>query len=171
MEVEVTIPPILEYNMYMNGVDRSDQLLQCYEVLRKTKKKYWKTLFFHLVDLAAVNSFILYKAHLPAKEAQLISQKQYRETLVQELCCFAEEELSISHGRPPKSTVLAQHQLTIVGCHERQYYDVCKKLKQPCTVCTQDFCVENLICTSVLKKSEIVSSFGTHHWRTPYVHI
>ena len=54
--VEVTIPPpILMYNMYMNGVDvTSDQLLQCYEILRKTKK-YWKTLFFHLVHLAVVN--------------------------------------------------------------------------------------------------------------------
>ena len=46
-QFEVTIPPILEYNMYMNGVDRSDQLLQCYEILRKTKM-YWKTMFFHL---------------------------------------------------------------------------------------------------------------------------
>ena len=93
------------------------------------QKKCWKTLFFHLVDLAVVNSFILYKAHLPANKAQLISQKQYRETLVQELCCFAEEELSISPGQPPKSTVRAQHRLIIVGRHERQYYDVCKKLK------------------------------------------
>ena len=58
---EVPIPSMIyNYNRYMNGVDRSDQLIKYYNVLRQTKK-YWKTLFFHFIDIAVVNSVIIYK--------------------------------------------------------------------------------------------------------------
>ena len=62
MQLEVNIPPpIKHYNVSMGGVDLSDQLLQSYAVLRKTRK-WWKTLFLHFIDLATVNSYILYKS-------------------------------------------------------------------------------------------------------------
>lgn len=49
---------IATYNKYMNAVDRSDQILATNNVLRKCLR-WWKTLFFHLIDIAVVNSFIL----------------------------------------------------------------------------------------------------------------
>ena len=49
---------IATYNKYMNAVDRSDQVLATNNVLRKCLR-WWKTLFFHLIDIAVVNSFIL----------------------------------------------------------------------------------------------------------------
>lgn len=36
---------VKDYNSFMNGVDKSDQLINKYNVLRKTNK-YWKTLLF-----------------------------------------------------------------------------------------------------------------------------
>ena len=51
-----------DYNQYMNGVDRSDQLISRYHVLRKTIK-WWKTLFFHMIDISVVNSYILFKSY------------------------------------------------------------------------------------------------------------
>jgi hypothetical protein len=51
---------IKDYNANMSGVDKSDQLLNKYNMLRKTNK-YWKTLFFHFVDIARVNSYILFQ--------------------------------------------------------------------------------------------------------------
>ncbi len=51
---------ITEYCQYMGGVDLSDQIVQYYDVLRKTVK-WWKKLFFHLFNLLLVNSFILYR--------------------------------------------------------------------------------------------------------------
>lgn len=58
----VNIPPAIKgYNGNMGGVDLSDQLLKCYEIIRKSKK-WWKTLFLHFIDVAIVNSFLIHKA-------------------------------------------------------------------------------------------------------------
>jgi hypothetical protein len=81
---EVPIPVIVQnYNRYMNGVDKSDQLIKYYNVLRQTHK-YWKTLFLHYIDIAIVNSYIIYKEIYPNK----LTHFAFRETLVRQLCCF-----------------------------------------------------------------------------------
>ena len=57
----------------MKGVDLSNQLISYYESNRMTIK-WWKRIFFHLLYIAIVNSFIIYKKYLNAN----ITQKQYR---------------------------------------------------------------------------------------------
>lgn len=49
------------YNQSMGGVDRADQLLAFHRNDLKTKKWY-KRVIFHLLDLALVNSRLLYRA-------------------------------------------------------------------------------------------------------------
>ena len=51
---------IADYNKYMGGVDRTDQLLKPYEVPRKTLKWY-KKVAIHFMQLAMLNSFIVYQ--------------------------------------------------------------------------------------------------------------
>ena len=51
---------VQRYSAYMNGVDKSDKLLAKYNLLRKCIR-WWKTLFFHKVDMVVVNGFILFK--------------------------------------------------------------------------------------------------------------
>ncbi|XP_015754181.1 PREDICTED: piggyBac transposable element-derived protein 4-like [Acropora digitifera] len=53
---------IANYNKYMNAVDRSDQILATNNIHRKCVR-WWKTLFFHLIDIAVVNSYILFQEH------------------------------------------------------------------------------------------------------------
>ena len=80
---DVPIPIIVyNYNRFMNGVDRSDQLIKYYNVLRQTHK-YWKTLFLHFIDIAIVNSYIIYKEVHPRGK---LSHFSFRETLVRQLC-------------------------------------------------------------------------------------
>ena len=51
---------IVDYNKYMGGVDRTDQLMQPYNMARKSLKWY-KKLACHFLQLAMLNSFLVYK--------------------------------------------------------------------------------------------------------------
>ena len=53
---------IQKYNSFMNGVDKSDQILSENNLLRKCLR-WWKTLFFHMIDIATVNGFIVFQIH------------------------------------------------------------------------------------------------------------
>ena len=45
-----------EYNRHMAGVDTGDQLQSYYGFSHRTVK-WWRWLFFHLIDLAIVNDY------------------------------------------------------------------------------------------------------------------
>lgn len=74
------------YNLYMNAVDRSDQVLAKNSALRKCMR-CWKTLFFHVIDIAVVIQFHRAKnADVEElKHADKYSTAEYREELVRQL--------------------------------------------------------------------------------------
>ena len=51
---------IMLYNSTMGGVDDVDKILQPYATARKSTKWY-KKIFFHLIDICVYNSFNVYK--------------------------------------------------------------------------------------------------------------
>jgi hypothetical protein len=65
----------------VTGVDRSDQTLSCYTFARKTVK-WWKKLFFHLSDLAAVNAHILHNKSSKEKTSLKIFYEKVTEGLL-----------------------------------------------------------------------------------------
>lgn len=89
----------------MRGVDLSDQLLQCYQVLRRTRK-WWKTLFFHFMDISATNAHIIH-----GQITEGMTHKSFRQCLAKELLKKSEMQLisNPSPGRPPRSSVRAEH--------------------------------------------------------------
>lgn len=59
--VEIDCPAIIrEYNYHMGGVDLMDGLLGRYHIRLKTSK-WTLRLFYHLIDMAMVNAYLLYK--------------------------------------------------------------------------------------------------------------
>lgn len=74
---------VVDYCKHMGGVDLSDQILQYYDVLRRCVK-WWKKLFFHLLNLMLVNSYKLYRKFGPDGQSKR-SHVKYRCDIVSAL--------------------------------------------------------------------------------------
>ena len=87
-----------DYNNSMNGVDRSDQYSVSYPFVRKTRK-WWRKLFFYLLEVSVVNSYIIYREVTQKK----ITHLQFRRSIVESLAVEylqQQESRRISVGRP-----------------------------------------------------------------------
>lgn len=95
-KMDVPIPSIVyNYNRFMNGVDRSDQMINYYNIL----KKYWKTLFFHFLDINA------YKELNPIEKFRM-NHYTFRETIVRQLCGIEISVIQSVSGRKPAAVSL-----------------------------------------------------------------
>lgn len=72
-----------QYNRYMLGVDRLDQRMSYYHFERKTVR-WWRKVFFWIVEVAMVNSYIIYTRHTDARRK--LTHKDFRKDLVMALC-------------------------------------------------------------------------------------
>lgn len=128
-EVTVPIPnSVYDYNRYMGGVDLSDQLLQYYQTRCQTHK-YWKTLFYHCLDIAVTNAYILFRLSLPEDDRRRHDHKKFVCELVYALAAEGSDFMPVSkRGRPAQSDIRAQHRLAY-SSSGRKYCAVCKSQK------------------------------------------
>ena len=76
---ETEKPQIVDmYNKFMGGVDLADQMVSYRNVSTKTLK-WWKKLFFHVINFAIMNAYILYKMRYNQKR---VTQCNFREEIV-----------------------------------------------------------------------------------------
>lgn len=109
----------------MGGVDMSDALIGYYSVLRKTRKWY-RSLFFHFVDIAVVNAFIIHQ-HLAAMQSKKPkNQREFREALIQELADWL----------PPPDVPAAPAPQHSAG-HTPKHLKPSSKFRRRCRVCHQ----------------------------------
>ena len=72
---------IAMYNKYMGGVDLSDRKI--YHVSAEhPSKRYWKNIFFNLMDMALLNSFELYRTNTDAA----LNRHDYICSVIESLC-------------------------------------------------------------------------------------
>ena len=114
------------YNKYMGGVDKSDQYLSYHSILRKTVR-YWKTPFYHLVDLCVVNAFILYNWITHEAGGKVISENDFRDALVcQIIYYYGREREKVSCGRPCKSDCRVKHGSVLFPLEQKARCQYCR---------------------------------------------
>lgn len=124
----IVIPScILEYNSYMGGVDRADQLGKYYTITRKSLK-WWKKLAMHIINMAITNAYILY--------AQFVenpcSHFDFRKSLAREMIGKHTSRLSRKGRRPsgvPESRLTERHFPSLIPAQEGA------KNQRPCRKC------------------------------------
>ncbi|XP_067122000.1 piggyBac transposable element-derived protein 4-like [Centruroides vittatus] len=86
---------VVHYNKTMGGVDLLDQHLHDYTVARKRGKKYYKKIFFQLLDISLYNAYVLYKKNGGQKPNML-----FRLTLIERLITtYHTVTMASKHGR------------------------------------------------------------------------
>ena len=72
---------VVSYTKNMGAVDKTDMQISLTECTRKTRKWYRK-LFFHLIDMCLYNAFVLYKVNNSNKKVQFI---EFRTNVAEQL--------------------------------------------------------------------------------------
>ncbi|GMF48696.1 unnamed protein product [Phytophthora fragariaefolia] len=90
---------VRDYHRWMGGVDVHDQLrMQRYRVQLSYKtRKYYKTLFLGLLDMALVNAFIVYRHKCNVMNKPVPKHFAFLETLMEQLLAIDSPETFIQH--------------------------------------------------------------------------
>jgi len=109
---DVDKPAAIElYSHFMQGVDRSDQLLW-YNLSRHRQQKWWKKLFVYLLEVCMINAGIIYRQLHPALK---FSPTKFRMSVVRGLLADYERKVSKvgrKMSQPPPGRLVERHFLT-----------------------------------------------------------
>ncbi|XP_065356131.1 uncharacterized protein LOC135950521 [Calliphora vicina] len=103
--IEIDCPQIIrEYNCHMGGVDLMDGLMGRYRIRAKTRDAATR-LFYHLVDMAATNGYLLYRRIQRSKNPDSLKNNnhttlqlpEFRESVAAGLVAYKEKQ---TPGRP-----------------------------------------------------------------------
>ncbi|CAK1589631.1 unnamed protein product [Parnassius mnemosyne] len=98
--IQVDCPQIVKvYNQHMGGVDLLDSFLGKYKIKIRTKKWYLR-LFYHLIDVIVVNSWLLYRRVGEQKQTPTpLKLKDFKFDLGKSLCMCG-PSITKKRGRP-----------------------------------------------------------------------
>ena len=149
---------ICKYNKFMNAVDKSDQILSTNNVLRKCLR-WWKT-FFHMIDIAVVNSLIIFQCHRHQNpDDELLKRSvryatiNFREELIKNLAGFQEYGVPDMDMRRPPVVKLSTYETVHIPMFsgEKRNCKVCytqtKKELKVISYCSAPQCNVYLHCT------------------------
>ena len=124
LQIDITQPRcITDYNRSMGGVDTFDQLIETYRTLRRTRTS-WKSIFYDLIDVAAVNSFRYFEIWRANHPGQLpptaySRHSDFQSGLIRQLAEFAVDEpppkRTYVHAPPPPAAPAAEQEPAVAA--------------------------------------------------------
>ena len=126
---------VIDYNKGMGGIDKHEQLLSCFPIMRKCVKGC-KEMFFYLVDMAIYNVYVLHSKITNTTKTCIVS---FHLNIAEELL----EKITLSNykkcGRPVSSDTPQRLQVNY-WAHFPEYIPPTKSkehLQKMCHVCFQ----------------------------------
>ena len=143
-----------EYNKYMGAVDKAGQLVQYYGY-NNFSKKWWKRVFFHVLDVTLVNAYILYYKSITGKS---LSHLNFR-------IAVAEGLLAQTNTILPTTPTFADD--TLARLLGRNHFPEASGERHDCKVCSDRKCGKRKTtiyrCTSSKAPLCIHPCFQTYH--------
>lgn len=149
--ISKTIPipdAVRDYKKYISGVDLSDSLIR-YSTVRGKTMRWYKTFFYHFVDIAVVNSYILFKHWVTHRGETPMTHKRFREILMKEMVDEAKALVAAVAPRPTLKTTCIPMYFGQTASDQRRVCVVCKqqgrKVKTPvyCSKCDVALCLNS----------------------------
>ena len=82
---DVPCPPaVIDYISFMRGVDRGDQLIELYNAGKKSHK-WWKRIFFHILECSILNFHTIYKSSITQGASNVHDLLHFRIQLAEQL--------------------------------------------------------------------------------------
>ncbi|CAB0010887.1 unnamed protein product, partial [Nesidiocoris tenuis] len=101
----VSCPAIVKvYNKHMGGVDLMDSHLGRHHIRIKTRKNWYRRLFYHLLDMAIINSWIIHRRVSRKRKTSTsdIRNDSAKEMTQKQFLIYVGESLLKSGSRAPK---------------------------------------------------------------------
>ena len=157
------------YNQYINGCDKADQMLGYFGLQSRRTVKWWRKIFFWMMDIAMQSAFIIYKLTrvrpLTKVEFRRLTFKNFKCSLVlqlQDRASHIDADEGVEPikpcGRPFKDAGAEKH---LPGKHLIQYVeDDCR-----CQVCSKpgDRKRNSSVQPALANTTSTQKSFMAHH--------
>lgn len=102
--INIECPAIVpQYNAHMGGVDAMDSYIGRSKIRMRSKKWYMR-LFYHLLDLTLVNTWLIHKRVTSSRNTKTLSQKEVRLEIA-ECLCKSSGIGNRKRGRPSQGSV------------------------------------------------------------------
>jgi hypothetical protein len=127
---------VVQYNTYMGGVDRADQLMTYYPLERKSLRWYFKVAL-HIFHIIHINSFILYNEYSEKK----MSLKIFRISVIRTLI-LRNKKIQPPQPIAPTSTVHLPDYISNEGAKQKRCRNCYRKgirklVRTVCPSCTE----------------------------------
>jgi DDE_Tnp_1-like zinc-ribbon len=117
----------------MGGVDKADQGMAFYSLMRNQQKKYYKKIFRHLLDQCIWNSFVLHKKYSDQRTKHVQFTLDLARQILKKYTKYNSRETL-----PPNKSQESTKLLRLFGKHFIKYIPQTEKTKYPkrrCVVC------------------------------------